>query len=1084
MPRILDRVAVDPLTSDVIAGIPLANPDGVLVLSPAGAVLWINPGGVALHAFRTADEVRGRDYATLWPPAIRDELDQAIQGAAAGRVTRLEGACPAGDGTPRWLEARFAPSAAGPAEPRIIGLCRDITERRLAERALAEARDRLDLTLSNARIIGLWDWDVVPDRVVADERFARLYSVDPARAAVGVPIAEFIDGIHPDDRDRVGREVEQALATGDAFASEYRVRRADGSVHHVLARGRCTYDAAGRPLRFPGVVVDVTDQRNAEQALTASKDRYRSLFTSIDAGFCIVEMMFDADGRSTDYRFVEVNPAFERHTGLDDAAGRWMRALAPMHEQHWFDIYGRIALTGESVRFENEAKALHRWYDVHAFRIGEPDRHQVAILFNDITARKRAEVYRRAMVELGDRLRELDEPAALSYVAAEILGRVLEVSRAGYGTIDPVAETVTIERDWNAPGIKTIAGVLKFREHGSYIDELKRGETVVCADAERDPRTSATADVLIAISAQAFVNMPVSEQGQPVGLLYLNHAVPREWRDDELAFMREVAERTRVSVARRRAEGAMRALAASLERQVDQRTAALQASEARLRTIFETSYQHQGMVALDGTLLDSNATALAGVGLTLDEVVGQKFWDTPWFAETPGLPELVQAAVPLVASGQTLNREVRINLPVGGWRWFDFTMRPLFDEAGKVTAILPEAIETTGRRRVEEQLRQAQKMEAVGQLTGGVAHDFNNLLQVISGSLELLAPAVAGDARAERRLANAQIAVNRGSKLASQMLAFGRRQALEPKAVNIGRLIAALDPMLRGALGGAVEVETVIGGGLWNCMVDPTQIENAVLNLAINARDAMDGAGKLTIEVGNASLDDNYVLANSDAVAGQYVMLAVTDTGSGMTPEIMGRVFEPFFSTKPEGRGSGLGLSMVYGFVKQSGGHVKLYSELGQGTTIRLYLPRVHQSEDVVVPVAPLPVDGGGETILVAEDDEQVRGTVVELLSELGYRVLKAKDARSALMIIESGVAIDLLFTDVVMPGPLRSPELARQARERLPGLAVLFTSGYTENAIVHGGRLDEGVELLAKPYTREALARKIRQVLGQRSGG
>lgn len=389
--------------------------------------------------------------------------------------------------------------------------------------------------------------------------------------------------------------------------------------------------------------------------------------------------------------------------------------------------------------------------------------------------------------------------------------------------------------------------------------------------------------------------------------------------------------------------------------------------------------------------------------------------------------------------------------------------------------------ETAERETAQAALRQAQRMEALGQLTGGVAHDFNNLLQVISGNLQLLKREVAGNERAEKRVQSALGGVTRGAKLASQLLAFGRRQPLEPKVLDIGRFIKGMDDMLRRALGEEIELETVVSGGLWHTLVDPGQIENAILNLAINARDAMPRGGRLTIEAGNAKLDDEYARLH-DVQPGQYVMVGVTDTGTGIAPELVDRVFEPFFSTKPEGKGTGLGLSMVYGLVKQSGGHVKIYSELEHGTTIKLYLPRVHEAEDVLPDVAAVPVRGGSETILVVEDDDEVRETAVNLLTDLGYRVLKAREALGALSIIESGVPIDVLFTDVVMPGPLRSPDLARKATERLPGLVVLFTSGYTENAIVHGGRLDLGVELLSKPYTREALARKIRHVLANRA--
>ena len=381
-------------------------------------------------------------------------------------------------------------------------------------------------------------------------------------------------------------------------------------------------------------------------------------------------------------------------------------------------------------------------------------------------------------------------------------------------------------------------------------------------------------------------------------------------------------------------------------------------------------------------------------------------------------------------------------------------------------------------RRTENALQQSQKMETIGKLTGGVAHDFNNLLQVISGNLHLLLSDVESNPRALRRVENAIGGVMRGAKLASQLLAFGRRQALEPRVVKIGRYVAGMDDMLHRTIGEEIELETVISAGLWNVLADTAQVENAVLNLCINARDAMDGAGRLTIEVGNATLDDAYARNNLDVVPGQYVMIAVSDTGGGMTPEVLQQACEPFFSTKPEGKGTGLGLSMVYGFVKQSGGHIKIYSEVGNGTSVKIYLPRSHEAEDATPLATVRPITGGTETILVAEDDEDVRETVVELLGEMGYRVLKANDAASAMAIISSGMPIDLLFTDVVMPGPLRSPDLARKAREMLPHLAVLFTSGYTENAIVHGGRLDAGVELLGKPYTRAALSQKIRHVL------
>jgi signal transduction histidine kinase/two-component SAPR family response regulator len=388
------------------------------------------------------------------------------------------------------------------------------------------------------------------------------------------------------------------------------------------------------------------------------------------------------------------------------------------------------------------------------------------------------------------------------------------------------------------------------------------------------------------------------------------------------------------------------------------------------------------------------------------------------------------------------------------------------------------ATRTNELERTYEQLQQSQKLEAIGKLTGGVAHDFNNILQVIISNLQMVQMELAANHPCQRRVEAAAYAADRGTKLSSQLLAFARRQPLQPKATNLGRVVRDMDELLRRALGESIEIETVISAGIWIASVDVHQLENAILNIAINSRDAMNGEGKLTLELGNVMLDDHYVSSEIDVPAGQYVMLAISDTGSGMSPETLARAFEPFFTTKREGEGTGLGLSMVFGFVKQSNGHIRIYSEVGCGTTVKIYLPRCDQAEEVRSEIITHPVVGGTETILVVEDDLIVQATAVDMLTELGYRVLKANDGESALIILQSGIPIDLLFTDVVMPGPVRSPELARQAKQLLPNIEVLFTSGYTQNAIVHGGRLDPGVELISKPYRREDLARKIRQML------
>lgn len=383
-------------------------------------------------------------------------------------------------------------------------------------------------------------------------------------------------------------------------------------------------------------------------------------------------------------------------------------------------------------------------------------------------------------------------------------------------------------------------------------------------------------------------------------------------------------------------------------------------------------------------------------------------------------------------------------------------------------------------RQLEESqaaLHHAQKMEAVGKLTGGVAHDFNNVLQIIGGNLQLLKYDTADNEAAQRRIAAATQGVARGARLAAQLLAFGRRQPLQPTVIHIGALLRSMDDMLRRAVGSGVQIELAVPSDAWNTLADASQLENVLLNLAINARDAIGEKGRLRIEAANVTLDRQEAAALG-LDGSEFLSLSVIDNGEGMPPEVAERAFEPFFTTKPNGQGTGLGLSMAYGFIKQTGGHIEIDSVPGSGTTIRALLPKACEPLREPQPMTNRPMTGGKERILVVEDEPDVRTATSELLSSLGYQVLQAENAHVALTLLEGGEKVDLIFTDVVMPGPLRSAELAQRAQVLLPGVQVLFTSGYTENGIVHQGRLDPGVSLLRKPYTEESLAQKIRQLI------
>ncbi|HEX4114204.1 MAG TPA: PAS domain S-box protein [Stellaceae bacterium] len=606
------------------------------------------------------------------------------------------------------------------------------------------------------------------------------------------------------------------------------------------------------------------------------------------------------------------------------------------------------------------------------------------------------------------------------------------------------------------------------------------------------------------LPVRSYLAVPVvSRSGEVLGGLFFGHANPGMFSARSERVMSVVAAQAAVAIdnarlhqtgqrqieALARAERALQELNGRLEeraeeraRQLEARSEQLREIEDRFRLVVEAATDY-AIFMLDprGNVASWNPGAQRVKGYTAQEIIGEHF--SRFYIEADrrdGRPEKV-----LAAAAQNGKYEIE------GWRvrkdgttfWASVVVAAIRDPAGELLGFAKITRDLTERRNADEQLRQAQKMEAIGQLTGGVAHDFNNLLTVISGNVETILRRLPDEAADLKRPANAALhGAMRAAVLTQRLLAFARRQALEPKSLSINELVTGMSEMLRRTLGENIVVETVLGAGLWSAFVDANQLENSILNLAINARDAMPDGGKLTIETGNVYFDDDYAAA-ADVPAGQYVGLFVSDTGIGMTAETMSKAFDPFFTTKEIGQGTGLGLSQVYGFIRQSGGHVKVYSEVGSGTTLKLYLPRHHSTAGMTenqTVTAPIP-RANEETILVAEDDPDVRNFTVEMLHELDYRVIEAPDGQTALRLLDANRDIVLLFTDVGLPGGMNGRQLADEAKRRRPDLKVLFTSGYARNAIVHHGRLDPGVELLVKPFTFAGLAAKIRRVLDER---
>jgi PAS domain S-box-containing protein len=529
----------------------------------------------------------------------------------------------------------------------------------------------------------------------------------------------------------------------------------------------------------------------------------------------------------------------------------------------------------------------------------------------------------------------------------------------------------------------------------------------------------------------------------------------------------------------KQAHDELRKLNEELEQRIAERTSDLRRSELQFKELVSGVVDYAiYMLDTQGYIVSWNPGAERIKGYSRSEAIGKHFsmFYTPEDRER-GVPQRALTVASTLGKYEAEAWRVRKD---GNHFWASVVIDAIYNEAGTHIGFAKVTRDLTERRMIEEQLRQSQKMEAIGQLTGGVAHDFNNLLTVIVGNLETIwRNAPPEDGKLRRALDQVTRGAQRAVTLTQQLLAFSRRQPLNPKPTDINRLVTGMSDLIRRTIGENIAVETVLAGGLWRVEIDAHQLENALLNLAVNSRDAMPGGGKLTIETANAHLDDGYAAKYPELKPGQYVVLCVSDTGTGMSPEILAHAFEPFYTTKPIGHGTGLGLSQVYGFVKQSGGHVKLYSEVGHGTTVKIYLPRmIGQSDEEQEMYLSVPLRGGlHEVVLVVEDDMDVRLFTTDSLRELGFTVLEASDGPSALQQLQHHPEVQLLFTDVGLPG-INGAQLVAAARELRPDIKVLFTTGYARNAIVHQGRLDPGVELITKPFTRAQLAARIRDVL------
>ncbi|WP_158635400.1 PAS domain S-box protein [Pseudomonas duriflava] len=712
-------------------------------------------------------------------------------------------------------------------------------------------------------------------------------------------------------------------------------------------------------------------------------------------------------------------------------------------------------------------------------------------LTRQIEERTAAAERQAALNELSDALREASDSDEIGGVVAHILGRILNVSRVGYARMLEDGETVQITHDWSH-NTTSFTGSYYLPDYGTYIDDLYRGEAVVINDVANDPRTCDHASAFHVLNVHAFIDVPLLEHGQLTAFLFVSHVQPRVWSEAEVGFLRDIADRVWAALERTRSDQALRQSEARFRLMADSAPALIWASDTEAQTIF------------------ANKRYETEYGLTYEQTLGDGW-------QRIIIKEDLERAVAEFQAAFTARRpyrdEMRVYDKQGQIRWLRCEGMPRYDTEGQFLGYIGCSVDITEariatdalenmiaertrelgesharllaeiyeRERAEEALRQSQKMEAIGQLTGGIAHDFNNMLTGIVGALDLIRMRViSGRTNDLDRYINAATAsADRASALTHRLLTFARRQTLDTRPVDLNQLISSLRDLFVRTVGEHVRIETHLHADLWPAFSDAHQLENALLNLVINARDAMPSGGQLRIETSNLTLDSESARRET-LEPGDYVQVQVIDTGLGMSPEIAAKAFEPFFTTKPTGQGTGLGLAMIYGFVKQSGGHARIETCEGKGTTISLLLPRHHSPVCDEVPVEPnhaMPRAQAGQTVLVVEDEAAVRMIVLEVLNELGYTALEAGDAEQALPIIQSERRIDLLVSDVGLPG-MNGRQLAEQARQLRPDLKVLFITGYAKNAETRKEFLGPNMDLLTKPFDIDALAVKIHDMI------
>lgn len=987
----------------------------------------------------TRDEIIGRNCRFMQgpetDPAAVAELRAAIANA---RPIDIELRNYRKDGTPFQTALHVSPVIGADGAVRyFFGTQLDVTAR-----SASDAQMRLSETQLRLIVEGAHDYAII---TTDPERRVTSWSAGAERAfgwTAEEMLGQSADAIFTADDRSQGvpeREVEQAVETGCGNDERWHLRKDGARVFMNGAVHPLPSDAEGRPRGFIKIARDETERRQTGDANREIAERYRLAAKATN------DAIWDwriADGH------VIWNGALTDlfgHTLSEASADWWLQHIHPDDRARVdHDIHAVIEGTGtgwhNEYRFARADGTYASVFDRgHVLRDGQGRAVRMIGAMLDVTARKAAEA---ELVRTNALLSGVMEAVPGVVYAKDAEGRMLAANR---GT----AELIGKQPD-----------AFLGRTDAEFLEDKEQAAAIMANDRR----------IMASGEAEQLEEPVDGPDGTP--LVWLSTKAP--FRDADGKVIGLVGASIDIT-ERKRAEERLREVNENLETLVAERT-------AERDRMWQTSPDLMLIIDFEGFYRRVNPAWTALLGYSEAELVGHHMSEFVVEDDHPGADQALADS----SSGQTIVVENRHRHKDGSIHWTAWTAAPAGDMIYAVGRDITAQKEAAAElEQAQEALRQAQKMEAVGQLTGGLAHDFNNLLAGISGSLEMMTTRIAQGRidEIEKYLLAAQGAAKRAAALTHRLLAFSRRQTLAPKPTHVGALINGIEDLVRRTVGPAIAVESVAGGGVWSVLVDPNQLENALLNLCINARDAMPDRGKITIETANRWLDER-AARMLDLPAGQYVSLCVSDSGVGMDPDVVSKAFDPFFTTKPIGMGTGLGLSMIYGFARQSGGQVRIYSEPGQGTMVCIYLPR-HLGDGPAAPGAsaetvPLAPGAGTGTILVIDDEPLVRMLVVDALEEMGYRAVEADDGPSGLKILQSDEAIDLLITDVGLPNGMNGRQVADAARELRPGLKVLFITGFAENAVLNHGHLDHGMQVITKPFGVADLADRIRAMLDQ----